>query len=64
MSHDGRAYVVTAAAGGIGTELVGLLLGEGARVLACDISSRRLSTLAERKPTQQRLLHKLVGRSM
>jgi 7-alpha-hydroxysteroid dehydrogenase len=48
MSHAERSYVVTAAAGGIGTELVGLLLTEGARVLACDISSRRLAALAER----------------
>lgn len=48
MSHAGRSYVVTAAAGGIGTELVGLLLNEGARVFACDISSRRLAALAER----------------
>jgi NAD(P)-dependent dehydrogenase (short-subunit alcohol dehydrogenase family) len=48
MSHAQRTYVVTAAAGGIGTELVGLLLEEGARVLACDISSRRLAVLAER----------------
>jgi 7-alpha-hydroxysteroid dehydrogenase len=59
MSHDGRAYVVTAAAGGIGTELVGLLLGEGARVLACDISSRRLSTLAERFPERRQQLKTL-----
>jgi 7-alpha-hydroxysteroid dehydrogenase len=48
MSHAERGYVVTAAAGGIGTELVDLLLAEGARVLACDISSRRLAVLAER----------------
>ncbi len=48
MSHDGRGYVVSAAAGGIGTELVGLLLGAGAKVFACDISSRRLAALAEK----------------
>jgi NAD(P)-dependent dehydrogenase (short-subunit alcohol dehydrogenase family) len=53
MSHDQRAYVVTAAAGGIGTELVGLLLEGGAHVLACDISSRRLAALAERFPKQR-----------
>ena len=53
MSHARRAYVVTAAAGGIGTELVGLLLDGGARVLACDISSRRLAALAERFPKQR-----------
>jgi 7-alpha-hydroxysteroid dehydrogenase len=50
MSHAGRAYVVTAAAGGIGGELVGLLLEDGARVFACDISSRRLAALTERFP--------------
>ncbi len=48
MNHAQRTYVVTAAAGGIGTELVGLLLKQGANVMACDISSRRLATLAER----------------
>jgi 7-alpha-hydroxysteroid dehydrogenase len=48
MSHAARAYVVTAAAGGIGSELVGILLADGARVLACDISSRRLTALSER----------------
>jgi 7-alpha-hydroxysteroid dehydrogenase len=48
MSHAARAYVVTAAAGGIGSELVGILLADGARVLACDISSRRLAALSER----------------
>lgn len=48
MSHQGRGYVVTAAAGGIGTELVGLLLEDGAKVFACDISSRRLAALAEK----------------
>ena len=53
MSHARRAYVVTAAAGGIGTELVGLLLEGGARVLACDISSRRLAALVERFPKQR-----------
>jgi 7-alpha-hydroxysteroid dehydrogenase len=59
MSHAGRAYVVTAAAGGIGTELVGLLLEGGAQVLACDISSRRLAALAERFPKQQAQLKTL-----
>ncbi len=48
MSHAGRAYVVSAAAGGIGGELVALLLGAGASVFASDISSRRLALLAER----------------
>lgn len=48
MSHAGRSYVVTAAAGGIGGELVMLLLGDGANVLACDISGKRLALLQER----------------
>jgi 7-alpha-hydroxysteroid dehydrogenase len=56
MSHAARAYVVTAAAGGIGSELVGILLGEGARVLACDISSRRLAALSERFPQHREQL--------
>ena len=56
MSHARRAYVVTAAAGGIGTELVGLLLEGGAQVLACDISSRRLAALAERFTKQRERL--------
>lgn len=48
MTHAGRTYVVTAAAGGIGGELVLLLLDEGASVFACDISSKRLAALEER----------------
>lgn len=48
MSHASRNYIVTAAAGGIGSELVLLLLADGARVLACDISGKRLSALQER----------------
>jgi 7-alpha-hydroxysteroid dehydrogenase len=48
MSHAGRNYLVTAAAGGIGGELVGLLLADGASVLACDISGKRLAALQER----------------
>lgn len=48
MSHTGRCYVVTAAAGGIGGELVMHLLQAGASILACDISSRRLAALGER----------------
>jgi NAD(P)-dependent dehydrogenase (short-subunit alcohol dehydrogenase family) len=48
MSHAARSYVVSAAAGGIGTELVGVLLAGGAKVFACDISSRRLAALAEK----------------
>lgn len=46
--HQGRQYVVTAAAGGIGGELVMLLLSQGARVLACDISGKRLAALHDR----------------
>lgn len=48
MSEDRRAFVVSAAAGGIGSELVGRLLRGGHQVLACDISSRRLAALADR----------------
>ncbi|MBS0446909.1 MAG: SDR family oxidoreductase [Proteobacteria bacterium] len=48
MSHRDRNYVVTAAAGGIGGELAMLLLEDGARVLACDISGKRLAALQER----------------
>jgi NAD(P)-dependent dehydrogenase (short-subunit alcohol dehydrogenase family) len=48
MSHAGRNYLVTAAAGGIGSELVLLLLEAGASVLACDISGKRLAALQER----------------
>jgi len=48
MSAAQRAFVVSAAAGGIGGELVGRLLAAGHRVLACDISSRRLAALSER----------------
>lgn len=59
MSHVQRAYVVTAAAGGIGSELVGLLLEEGARVLACDISSRRLAALVERHQNYREQLQTL-----
>ena len=59
MSHQGRGYVVTAAAGGIGTELVGLLLEDGAKVFACDISSRRLAALAEKFATHESRLRTL-----
>lgn len=48
MSHAGRNYLVTAAAGGIGGELTMLLLEAGASVLACDISGKRLALLEER----------------
>ena len=48
MSHAGRNYIVTAAAGGIGGELVMLLLAAGANVLAADISGKRLALLRER----------------
>lgn len=48
MSHSGRNYVVTAAAGGIGTALVQLLLADGGNVLACDISGKRLGALQDR----------------
>src|SRR6267378_724768 len=48
MSGTQRSFVVSAAAGGIGGELVGRLLKGGHQVLACDISSRRLAALAER----------------
>ena len=48
MSHAQRNYLVTAAAGGIGGELVSLLLADGANVLACDISGKRLAALQER----------------
>jgi NAD(P)-dependent dehydrogenase (short-subunit alcohol dehydrogenase family) len=50
-SHAGRHYVVTAAAGGIGGELTGLLLAAGGRVFACDISGKRLAALQERFKT-------------
>ena len=48
MTHVERNYVISAAAGGIGGELVALLLGAGASVFASDISSRRLAALTER----------------
>ena len=48
MSHAQRNYLVTAAAGGIGGELVLLLLEAGAAVMACDISGKRLAALEER----------------
>ena len=48
MSAEPRAYVVTAAAGGIGGALVERLLAAGHGVYAVDISSRRLAALAER----------------
>src|SRR5882757_11229719 len=56
MSATPRAFVVSAAAGGIGGELVGRLLTAGHRVLACDISSRRLAALSERFAAHQKAL--------
>jgi NAD(P)-dependent dehydrogenase (short-subunit alcohol dehydrogenase family) len=61
MSHAGRNYLVTAAAGGIGSELVQLLLDDGARVLACDISGKRLAALQERAGTRTDRLVALKG---
>jgi NAD(P)-dependent dehydrogenase (short-subunit alcohol dehydrogenase family) len=54
MSHAGRNYLVTAAAGGIGGELVMLLLDAGASVFASDISGKRLAALEERAGTARR----------
>ncbi|GAC1547495.1 MAG: SDR family oxidoreductase [Candidatus Velthaea sp.] len=48
MTANPRAYLVTAAAGGIGSELVCTLLAAGHGVLAADISLRRLAALQER----------------
>jgi 7-alpha-hydroxysteroid dehydrogenase len=59
MTHSLRSYVVSAAAGGIGTELVGLLLAAGAKVFACDISSRRLAALAEKFSSHEARLRTL-----
>lgn len=57
MSHAGRNYLVTAAAGGIGGEIVLLLLEAGAGVFACDISGKRLAALEERAgPTRRERL--------
>jgi NAD(P)-dependent dehydrogenase (short-subunit alcohol dehydrogenase family) len=56
MSGPQRSFVVSAAAGGIGGELVGRLLATGHRVLACDISSRRLAALSERYGAHQNSL--------
>jgi 7-alpha-hydroxysteroid dehydrogenase len=43
-----RNYVVTAAAGGIGGELVGMMLARGDNVFAVDISSKRGDALKQR----------------
>src|SRR5258708_31350442 len=57
MSGTQRLFVVSAGAGGIGGELVGRLLATGHRVLACDISSRRLAAVCERfRPHENSLL--------
>ncbi len=56
MSHAQRSYLVTAAAGGIGGELVMLLLEAGASVLACDISGKRLAVLEERAGSRRERL--------
>lgn len=48
MSHAQRTYLITAAAGGIGGALASLLLDDGANVMACDISGKRLAALQER----------------
>lgn len=61
MSHAQRNYVVTAAAGGIGGELVMLLLAGGANVLACDISGKRLAALQERANVSADRLSVLKG---
>src|SRR5262249_2480238 len=48
MTMATRSYIVTAAAGGIGSELISLLVGRGDNVYAVDISTRRLAALQER----------------
>jgi len=54
MSHNGRNYLITAAAGNIGSELVNLLLEDGARVLASHrtaVVPRTLEDLGTSGPT-------------
>ena len=43
---EGKVAVVTGAAGGFGRELVGGLLGAGAKVAALDVDGKRLDELA------------------
>ncbi|MES3004003.1 MAG: SDR family oxidoreductase [Pseudomonadota bacterium] len=45
--HEGKAYIVTGAAGGIGQAVVELLLAEGARVAAWDIRLESLQKTLE-----------------
>ena len=52
MSENGKAAVVTGAAGGIGTQLVRGLLGAGMRVAAADRDRGRLATLAAEHGTE------------
>lgn len=47
MSYEGRLFVVTGAAGGIGRETVRLLLGEGARCLLVDRDAAALHALVD-----------------
>jgi len=54
MGHASRHYLVTAADAARGGELVMLLLDGGARVLACDISGKRLAALEERAGPSRR----------
>ncbi|HVH75960.1 MAG TPA: SDR family oxidoreductase [Stellaceae bacterium] len=52
MSENGRAAVVTGAAGGIGVQLVRGLLGAGMRVAAADRDRGRLAALAAEHETE------------
>lgn len=48
--HEGRSFIVTGAAGGIGGALVELLVAEGARVAAWDLREDALAAVAARFP--------------
>jgi len=48
--HEGRSFIVTGAAGGIGSALVELLVAEGARVAAWDLREDALAAVAARFP--------------
>ncbi len=59
MKINGKVFVVTGAGGGIGGELVKVLVRRGAKVAACDINESALAGLKQTVGSEQVSIHKI-----